>query len=142
MSFVVIPRHVGTTYHGRETVTVSYGTVSAKGGLAVRCYIGAPISRDMGFGKGVSVEIAYCADTNRLRVAKTEGVGRKCSMNGSTTQIAVPLSHITLGQKKPAQLVKHTIENGALILKLPEWAWDPARRAAREAADKVRRGAA
>jgi len=136
MAFVEIPLRARINAP-RDGVTVAWAEKRGQAHAHLRIYIGGLTLAAMGGGKGKRVAVAYCADTNRLRIAPA-AKGRKLGFAGKFISIKVPLLHVALAENKPVQTVLHTIEGGALILRLPEWAWYRGKQLAAEAAAKAR----
>ena len=156
MAFVTIKPSAGTTPKPPSCVTVSWRTRSAKPEAGHRqrvlaIYIGTTIAAELGWTGKLKMDAAYCADTNRLRLQRCEarrGVGFSAHDRNGTICITVPLRHCD-AEDRPAASVPHEVQrnlretrDSALVLTLPAWSWDPAKKRAVDAKEAAMRRAA
>ena len=113
-------------------VTVSWRTQGGRKNPALAVSIGKVVCEKLGLEKGttrlksrVVVERNRVAGKLRLRLAPEElraDAVRHVAWKDKGCTIAVPMDDVKLSEKKPAQDVVWTLEDGWLVVKLPHWA--------------------
>lgn len=114
-------------------VTVSWRKRSNVSTMGVAVNIAAAIIEQLGWERGQKIEVAYCTDTNRVRLQPADHGYRMVNRDGSGV-VTFPLEHVEHRHLLAAALVKHEVDGAALTVSMPSWAWHPGFKAARDAA--------
>lgn len=125
MTWVEITPRFGA--RSRQGVTVSWRKVSARATKVLVVTLGRALCVEIGLTKGKRMKATHNMMAGKLRLEVVDAGGWLPTWKEGCAATNVPLDHVTLTERKPAQTVAwERGENGKSIeLRLPPWACPP-----------------
>lgn len=102
-------------------VTVAWRATSSRSEPVLCVSISKDVTRLLKLQKDVPVGVELEPVEGLLRLTPGEAGGWRTNWRGDIPMVAVPLQGVT-EKKKPAQAVPFRVEDGRLVLTLPDWA--------------------